>query len=509
MSESLTRNDLLANNFLIKGNNLVALHSLLPVWGGGVKLIYIDPPYNTGSDSFSYNDRFNRSTWLTFMKNRLEVAKDFLRDDGVVFISIDSNQQAQLEVLCDEIFGSSNKLGCLTIINNLKGRSDSKYFATANEYCLVYSKNKNSATISGFQLDYDDLATYNRRDEISDYKEIDFRKTGSNWQREKRPHLFYPVLVKGNQLQLLDKAQLETIYNTKTQQFNDQYLENLRLKYQNQGFLFILPTDQNGNYGRWRWGYEKCHQNIKLNNLVCLKKTTWKIFEKSRPFIGNISRTKQPKTVWYKSNYDTGGAGRRLNKLFGVNQQNVFKNPKSEFFIQDIIQISTNPKTEDLILDFFAGSGTTGQAVLMQNRQDGGNRRFILIEQLDEHVNICQRRLSLISRNSNNGDSFIYCQLAKVNQAYIDQITICQNEIQLDLILKNLFAQGFIKHQAVGFKYFNQTNWFKLTLKDKKQILLEMVDLNQIYLNFSEMDDVKYDIKPHDKKLTRCFYSSN
>ena len=143
----------LKDNLLIKGNNLIALRSLLPVYGGGVKLIYIDPPYNTGRDTFSYNDRFNHSTWLTFMKNRLDIAYKLLKDDGVLFISIDEHERDYLKILCDEIFGSNNFVGDLVRKARTASNQSKHNFNLQHEYCLIFAKNINNVRFRGDRKD--------------------------------------------------------------------------------------------------------------------------------------------------------------------------------------------------------------------------------------------------------------------------------------------------------------------------------------------------------------------
>jgi len=195
--------------------------------------------------------------------------------------------------------------------------------------------------------------------------------------------MFYPILVKDEVISLPEDEEIKKLYNKDLKQFNDIYLEQLRKKYEDNGYIFILPKDTNDNYGRWRWGLETCMKNINLENLIFKKTSDWKVFEKMRPQLGDIARTTTPKTIFYKPEYDTGSSGKFLKDMFG---KEVFENPKSMYFIKDILKICTEKKS--YILDFFAGSGTTSHAVLELNKEDNGNRRFIVCT--NNENNICE-----------------------------------------------------------------------------------------------------------------------
>lgn len=190
IEENVTFNE--NDNLIIKGNNLLAIASLLKKYEGKIKCIYIDPPYNTRSDAntFAYNNTFNHSSWLTFMKNRLEIAKRLLSDDGIIFIDIDHYELFYLGALADEIFGYENRLGVLAVVHNLKGRY-SEFFSVAHENKLVYAKNVNNAVIKDYQFDNSD--SYPLEDEISKYKLVGLQRTGNGSLRSERPNLFYPI----------------------------------------------------------------------------------------------------------------------------------------------------------------------------------------------------------------------------------------------------------------------------------------------------------------------------
>lgn len=184
-------------NLIIKGNNLLALHSLKRQFAGKIKLIYIDPPYNTGGDAniFTYNNNFNHSTWLTFMKNRLEVARELLKDDGFIAIAIDHFELGYLIVLADEIFGRGNRLGIVTVLHNPKGRNLSKFFSENSEFVLVYSKNKQSASFRKVAISSKTKESFNLYDEIGKYRLDPFMRIRHDSTRKNKPKFFYPLYV--------------------------------------------------------------------------------------------------------------------------------------------------------------------------------------------------------------------------------------------------------------------------------------------------------------------------
>ena len=411
-------------NLYIEGDNLEVLKLLHETYLGRVKMIYIDPPYNTGKN-FVYKDDFAESTeeylansgqydeegnrlfqnaesngrfhtdWLNMLYPRLKIAKDLLTEDGVIFISIDHHEIINLTKICDEIFGISNKMGILSVINNLKGRSDDKYFATCNEFMLAYGKKLPNVKIAGFELEDEELEEdYDKQDEIGFYKLIGLRKTGSGWERIARPYMFYPILYKGGEFSAVTNDEFSNIYVNGV--FDDKYLINLVHNYERKGYKVILPTTETGEFGRWRWGRETFELNKELNVELNNSGT---LCSKMRATMEDGSiRLKSAKTVWYKPEYDTGSGAKVLKKLFGTTYT-IFENPKSTVLLSDLLHIASNK--DSMIVDFFSGSATTAHAVMQLNAEDGGNRKFIMVqlpEECDEkseafkagYKNICE-----------------------------------------------------------------------------------------------------------------------
>lgn len=392
-------------NLYIEGDNLEVLKLLQETYLGKIKMIYIDPPYNRGSD-LVYKDDFaqdaeeymnnsgqrdeegNRlvqntesngrfhTDWLNMMYPRLKLAKDLLSEDGVIFISIDKHEVENLQKICCEVFGSHNFINTLAVINNLKGRSDDNFFATCNEFIVVCAKSRSKLELTGFKLDDEELEDeYSEDDGISPYKLIGFRKTGTGWERKHRPFMYYPVFLKDDEYSTLSKGELELIYDKKTESFDDEYVDMIIKKYKSKGYTCFLPVTENGDYGRWRWGVEtflsQKNINLGVNNAGTL-------CTKMRATIEDGSiRVKTAKTLWYKPEYDTGGAGKLLKNIFLVTSD-IFNNPKSVFLLKDILTISNTGNS--IVLDFFSGSATTAHAVMQLNAEDDGKRKFIMVQ---------------------------------------------------------------------------------------------------------------------------------
>lgn len=395
-------NESTTQNMYIEGDNLEVLKVLKKDYKDKIKCIYIDPPYNTGNkliynDKFTYNKNdllglgytkdeveniiknntkkdLSHSCWLNMMYPRLKIARDLLTDDGVIFISIDDNEQANLKLLCDDVFGESNFVACLPTIMNLKGNNDEFGFAGTHEYTLVYAKIKEKCLINEFILNEEEILQW-KIDEIGLYKKgATLKRTGADAPREKRPLSFYPILEKNNELFYITNDECKKIYDKDTNSFNENYLELLKKRYQELGFNFILPIIEN-QYASWRWGFKTFKENkseviiIKNNNDISL-------YKKQRPDLGEIPY-KKPKTIFYKPEYSSGNGTSELKKLFDNNKP--FEFPKPTSLIKDFLHLGIS-KNDEIILDFFSGSATTAHAVMQLNAEDGGNRKYIMVQ---------------------------------------------------------------------------------------------------------------------------------
>lgn len=351
-------------NFIIEGDNYHSLYTLNFTHKKKIDVIYIDPPYNTGNRSWKYNndyidkeDSYRHSKWLSFMSKRLRLSRQLLSNNGILICAIDDYEFAGLKLLLDDIFGEQNRLGTLVVVHNPRGRNDDKFFASQHEYLLVYAKNSCSAIVNDFSLDEIDKSQYSKEDNISAYAETSFIRTGNNSKREERPNLYYPIY-----------------YNESEQK--------LSLTRHNNQWEELLPINNKGEERCWRWGKETFMELSETELFVKKIKGVSRIYKKRRL---KDHTGKRPKTIWNSSKYDASSNGIiLLQKIFKKN--NTFNYPKSLFAVQDILEITSNKNS--IVLDFFAGSGTTAHAVLELNKKDKGNRQFILCT--NNESNICE-----------------------------------------------------------------------------------------------------------------------
>ena len=404
----------LEDNLILHGDNLHALKALLPKYAGKVKCIYIDPPYNTGNENWVYNDNVNsplmqvwlskhspvdledlerHDKWLCMMWPRLHLLHELLSDDGVIFISIDDNEVHNLRLLMDEIFDGLNFIACLPTVMNLKGNNDEFGFAGTHEYTFCWAKDRKLARIGEFELEEEQLLYSWLEDDYGYYKKgANLKSTGVNAPRIKRPNLYYPIFVSpDNQLSVIENAQTNN-------------------------YEKILPITD-GEEMSWRWSKDKVSAEP-YNIIVERTKTGINFFKKQRPSLGDLP-TKKPKSLFYKPEYSSGNGTTMLKQIFG--NRTVFNNPKPIQLLKDLIRLST--KQDDIILDSFAGSGTTAHAVLALNKEDGGNRKFILVECEDYANTITAERVRRVINGVEDaadqtlrdglGGSFTYCTLGE------------------------------------------------------------------------------------------------
>ncbi len=468
-------NGTITDNLILKGNNLLALHTLKKEFAGKVKLIYIDPPYNTGGsgDTFAYNNSFKRSSWLTFMRNRLEVAKRLLQDNGVLIAAIDDYEMHTLRFLLDEILGDENRLGTVVVVHNPRGRNDDKYFATMHEYLLVYAKNKDLVQLKNFEFTEKDLKQFNKQDDISTYSETPFTRTGNNSNKHERPNLFYSIY-----------------FDPKTNGLSLEPSENA---------VEILPINGEGEEKTWRWGKETFEHKKDTELLVKKVKGEFKVYKKRRP---DDIQGRKPRTVWSDSRYDASSNGIML--LRAVLGKNEFSYPKSLYAVMDIIKVLSDKN--DRILDFFAGSGTTAHAVLELNREDGGNRQFIMCEQMNYVETVTSKRIQkIIEQNKTN--NFVYAELKKYNQIFIEQIEEAKNTKALLQIWEQMKSKSFLNYNVDIKKQDEHLEELKaLSLGEQKQHFCELLDKNQLYINLSSLNDTDFACTKEEKIVSKDFY---
>jgi adenine-specific DNA-methyltransferase len=463
-----------SDNFIIKGNNLLALHSIYRRFAGKVKLIYIDPPYNTGGDSniFSYNNTFNHSTWLTFMKNRLVCAKQLLKEDGFIVIAIDHVELFYLGVLADEIFEKENFISIITVQHNPKGRNQSKFFSANSEFLLVYAKNKTCASFYPVSIDDEVKASFTEQDAEGLFRWEPYIRARTVWSRKARPENWYPIYV-SKDLSVISSSKIPNSYE-------------------------LYPTTSAGDFS-WK-NIKKTFDELNHDGYFRA------VMSGEKVILQHKYREQQVlKNVWIDKKYQSEFNGTNLLKdLIG---ENLFSYPKSLYAVEDIIKIMSGDN--DIVLDFFAGSGTTAHAVLLANKEQNLNRRFILIEQLEEHIEIIYKRLKkLIQEDKLFSSGFIGCEFLEWNEAYMEKIQNAKTAAELKPIWsamqKNAFLNFFIDVDAINNNF---SEFERLPLEDQKRFLVETLDKNQLYVNYSEMKDKAHNVSEADIKLNTLFYS--
>ena len=367
-------------HLIIEGDNFQSLLCLKMTDQELFDFIYIDPPYNLGKSDFKYNDKYvevedtyRHSKWLNMMEKRLTLARSLMKPEASIFISIDDHECFDLKLLCDQIFGASNFVALLPTIMNLKGNNSETGFAGTHEYTLVYSKTY-PPYLGEYPLSDDELDSEWKQDKNGYYKRGAILKaTGSDDKRSDRAFCFYPFLIRGNKLSMITEEEYRSLYNPDTKEFNDDNLHQLEKKYNELGYGLIIPKTKTG-YGRWRWAYgTACKDLDKIIVEASPKNVT--LYKRQGPEIGDFP-TKKPKSVFYKPEYSSGNGTNQLEKVIGPND---FNNPKPLQLIKDFITIGCPPGGS--VLDFFAGSGTTAQAVLELNNEDKmSNRKFTILQ---------------------------------------------------------------------------------------------------------------------------------
>ncbi len=453
-------------NYLIKGNNLIALHSLKKKFAKQVKCIYIDPPYNTGNDSFNYNDNFNHSSWLVFMKNRLEVAREFLRDDGVIFVQCDDNEQAYLKVLMDEIFLRENFIACFVWEKTSNSLSRIRI---KTEYILCYEQTKFGLIFNG------DMA-----EEGQDFpilNEVNVKRT-----LQFPPNSIYFKTFKGvikptkfNKMELIDDLRIVNKTNSNMVRINAKFkwTQNKLDDEIKEGTTFVIKSDEfSMRYIR------KGDREVKISN----------VFNAECGVTTNIKATSEIKVLFANSNTD------------------LFSTPKPEALISRILEVSTNEN--DLVLDFFAGSGTTCAVAHKMKR------RYIGIEQMGYIETITKERLKKVIEGEQGGiskkcdfkggGSFVYAELKEVNLEIKKQILNAKSKSECLKIFNDL-NERFLKRADCKIDEIHSEEFQNLDLNEQKRICCVLLDANEDYLNLGDIDENAWGIDEITKKYNEIF----
>ena len=445
------------DNLILKGNNLLALYTLKEKYSGKVKLIYLDPPYNTGSDGFNYNDRFNHASWLTFMKNRLEIARDMLSEDGTIWINFDDNENGYINILLDQIFDKSNYIANVIWNHTKQSKNDERFFSRHYNHLIVYAKDKN--LLPNFQADRTEK-------DNKAYKNPDNDPKG----------LWRSGDVRSPNLRKTLKYTIEAPDGT------------------------IIQPPEKG----WRWAKETIEEKMSTGEIVYKKDYSGIV----RKIYLADQEGRTPENLWYgEDSGTTRDANGEIKKLFGTN---VFSTPKPEKLLRKLITIAT--KENDIVLDFFMGSATT-PAVAMKM-----NRRFIGIEQMDYINTVSVPRLQKviegeqggISKDVNwqGGGSFVYAELMEKNTGFIKEIVNAKDMTELQAIFKRMMEIADFDFR-VDLEEIQKDELWQQPLDVQKRILIKVIDKNQLYYNYSEINDEKVRdlISDSDYEFNKSFYA--
>ena len=458
------------DNLIIKGNNLLALYSLKKRFAGKVKLIYIDPPYNIGNDSFGYNDRFNHSSWLTFMKNRLEVAGELLKDDGSIWINIDDTEAHYLKVLCDEVFGRENFVANVVWQKKFSPQSDAKYFSDNHDHILVFAKRKDI------------------------------------WERSLLPRT----------------EKMDTRYSNLDNDPRGPWASSdLSVKTYSKEYDYPITTPSGKviepTRGRcWRTSRENLQKLIDDNRVWFGPKGD--NVPRIKRFLSEVQRGIVPLTIWpYQEVGHNQEARQELKRMF--EDRAVFETPKPERLLQRILHIGSNK--EDIVFDFFSGSGTTGAVAHKMDRQ------FVLVEQMDYVDSITTQRIKKVIAGEQGGISkaigwkgggdFVYLELMKWNENFVEKIQKAKTKQELKKLWGTMKEKAYLSYKvdiaafdknAKDPRSRSRTSFADLSIENQKRFLLECLDKNHLYVNYSEIDDKEYSVSAEDKKLNKEFYKS-
>jgi len=462
-------------NYLIEGENLHVLKILETTHLESIDVIYIDPPYNTGNKDFIFNDEyvdkedlFRHSKWVSFMEKRLKIAKTLLKPSGKIIVSIDDNEVFNLKLLLDQIFNENNFIACLPTVMNLKGNQDQFAFAGTHEYTLVYTKDKNKSQFNDMPLNEQEIKEDWKEDEFGLWKEGRYLKfTGKNASREKQPTLYFPVWVKKDGTDLSTKEV--------------------------KGWDKVLPITIKGGKPQemsWSWSKKKFEEE-KFNIIIKGSSPDWSFKKKQRPNIGEVP-SKRPKSLFYKPEYSSTNGATQLEGIFG---DRVFDYPKPLGLIEDLLLICGNK--DSLILDFFAGTGTTGHAILNLNKNDDGCRKFILVSNNENKIveNVTYSRISKAingykNRTTNKNVEKLGGALKKLDIHYVENENTDYSNYEIS---KNLSDTICFKEET--YEVVKKNNYFEIYKNEKGKYTV-------IIFDFSDIEQIPSLIKEKDAELT-------
>ena len=507
VEENITFNE--DDNLIIKGNNLIVLSSILKRYEGKVKCIYIDPPYNTGNDSFNYNDSFNHSTWLTFMKNRLELARKLLKEDGVIFVQCDDHEIYYLGCLMDEIFDRENFINIITIktkVGGVSGSSEGKSLKDVTEFISVYSRDKNAVKIN---------PVYEYK-EVIEYVDM-YKSSGKSWK-------YTQVLEDLGEAQLIKETPNEVYLHYPNAKLTSikKFAESLGISedevYLNHSEKIFRTTNSQSSV-RKKVIEETVKYNtgvisikyipIKGKNANQLTEVFYNGMNKDMFMFLSDMLEKINGRLMYKDKLNTLWDKIQYNNLVKEGGVKLPSGKKPEKLIENVLLTASNEN--DLILDFHLGSGSTCAVAHKMGR------KYIGIEQMDYIEDITVERMKKViegeqggiskAANWQGGGSFVYCELMENANSLIQKIQSSTEDNIVDI--KNQIYSDECIVPYITSEELNSVNveFYNLTLEEKKQVLIKLIDKNKLYVNYSDINDENYYINEKDKIFTQSFYT--
>ncbi len=458
-------------NLLIKGNNLISLHTISHKFSNYFDVIYIDPPYNVKSsnNTFVYNNNFSHASWLTFMKNRLEIAQSLLKqNEGVLIIAIDENEVNYLGVLIDELF-INYESHLITVVHNPRGIQGTNFSYTHEYLYFVFPKGKK--LIQDRILEDNEISLSN------------LRNWGGESERGDGKNTFFSIQININTNEVVGFGDvLPSDVHPNQTEIQDE-------------IAFVYPIDSNGIERKWRYARQ---------TIESIKEMLYPIKKSNNHYEVMIGKNfGQYKTVWQSPRYDASIHGKQLlKKLVPISD---FSFPKSVYAVYDALYAVIKNKKDAKVLDFFSGSGTTAHAVQMLNKRDDGNRKYIMIEQMP-YIKTTQIKRLLAEDDAKKNDDFIYVELMEKNRGFIKSIQNAQSWNEIYNVFSFMLEEAEIDFRA-DLEEIKET-LYSLTLIEQKRLLIQIIDKNQLYYNYSEIDDenVKDLINNEDYQFNNSFY---
>lgn len=373
------------DGIIINSENFQALNLLQEKYKKKVKCVYIDPPYNTSEETFIYKNLYKHSSWISMIANRVEKSFPFLSNDGALEIAIDDEELYRLKMMIDSVFGSEKYIGTLVVQSNPRGRGINSFFATSHDYCLCYSRNPSDTVIVDQPLTDEQAGSYRYKDTESTYRLLPFRRSGGLSTPDERPNSEFPIFYS------IEQNKIVGVGGPRKYEYPHKYVPKYILILNSDGSTeekeanhfesfkdvkSIMPLDSSGRWRVWRWSdRKKILETAYKDDFVIQKNEEGFIIQlKDR-----IKAGRKPKTIWVDSKYDASSHGTNLLQDI-LGDRRLFGYPKSLYATYDAVHCILGDTNNEICLDYFAGSGTTGHAVINLNREDGGKRKYILVE---------------------------------------------------------------------------------------------------------------------------------